>query len=263
MDLHMPGLSGTELTSLIRQHEVFLHTPIVFLTGDPDPEKQFEVLEFGADDFLQKPIRPRHLVAAIESRVKRARALGKQRMTEASRHPATGLMARPHLLQRLGTACPRSTAAACSSSSRGRATLRERYGYAALERLMMTEVGRRWANWPATTRPRASTTTRSWCSRRTSTTAQLDAQARVWRDGIGQHGFDVDGHSLRLRATVGYAALRHGLTDAGSALEAAEHAARGARSTAIGIAAYAPPDRGATATCPRTCATRWPTIASN
>jgi DNA-binding response OmpR family regulator len=74
MDLHMPGLSGTELTALIREHEVFLHTPIVFLTGDPDPEKQYEVLECGADDFLQKPIRPRHLIAAIESRVKRARA---------------------------------------------------------------------------------------------------------------------------------------------------------------------------------------------
>jgi CheY-like chemotaxis protein len=101
MDLHMPGMSGTELTAMIRQHEAFLHTPIVFLTGDPDPDKQFEVLEMGADDLLQKPIRPRHLVAAIESRVKRARALGKQRMSESSRHPATGLMARPHLLQRL------------------------------------------------------------------------------------------------------------------------------------------------------------------
>jgi DNA-binding response OmpR family regulator len=76
MDLHMPGLSGTELTMLIRKHEAFLHTPIVFLTGDPDPEKQFEVLESGADDFLSKPIRPRHLVAAVESRVKRARSAG-------------------------------------------------------------------------------------------------------------------------------------------------------------------------------------------
>ena len=119
MDLHMPGMSGTELTTMIRAHESFLHTPIVFLTGDPDPEKQYEVLEVGADDFLQKPIRPRHLIAAIESRVKRARMLGKQRMTEASRHPATGLMARPVLLQQLSTALPaRRPNVACVFGSR-------------------------------------------------------------------------------------------------------------------------------------------------
>ena len=61
MDLHLPGTSGTELTDLIRAHPTFAHIPIVFLTGDPDPERQFEVLERGADDFLSKPIRP-HLM---------------------------------------------------------------------------------------------------------------------------------------------------------------------------------------------------------
>jgi len=143
MDLHMPGMSGTELTTMIRQHEAFLHTPIVFLTGDPDPDKQFEVLEMGADDLLQKPIRPRHLVAAIESRVKRARALGKQRMSESSRHPATGLMARPHLLQRLGAALPAVHGGGVYFIEvEGSGTLRDRFGYAALEHLM-TEAGRR------------------------------------------------------------------------------------------------------------------------
>jgi EAL domain-containing protein (putative c-di-GMP-specific phosphodiesterase class I)/CheY-like chemotaxis protein len=246
MDLHMPGLSGTELTSLIRQHEVFLHTPIVFLTGDPDPEKQFEVLECGADDFLQKPIRPRHLVAAIESRVKRARALGKQRMTEASRHPATGLMARPHLLQRLGSNLPSIHGGGVFFVEiEGTATLRERFGYAALEKLM-TEVGRRLGELAGNNPASRLNDNAFLVFTPNIDDLQLDAQARVWRDGIGQHGFDVDGHSLRLRATVGLAALRHGFTDAGSALEAAELAARQARSTAIGIAAYEPPDRGAT-----------------
>src|SRR3546814_20658488 len=62
-DLHMPGRDGAEITALIRAHAAFAHTPIVFLTGDPDPETQFEVLQVGADDFLTKPVRPRHLVA--------------------------------------------------------------------------------------------------------------------------------------------------------------------------------------------------------
>ena len=73
MDLHMPGRDGMSLTLQIRQRPEFLHLPIVFLTGDPDPERQFEVLESGADDFLTKPIRPRHLIAAVSNRIQRAR----------------------------------------------------------------------------------------------------------------------------------------------------------------------------------------------
>src|SRR5690606_20180231 len=44
MDLHMPGLDGAELTALIREHSEFAPTPIVFLTGDEDPERRFEAL---------------------------------------------------------------------------------------------------------------------------------------------------------------------------------------------------------------------------
>src|SRR5690606_22316104 len=40
MDLHIPGMDGVELTHLIRGHEAHGHVPIVFLTGDPDPERQ-------------------------------------------------------------------------------------------------------------------------------------------------------------------------------------------------------------------------------
>jgi len=64
-------------------------------------------------------------VAAIESRVKRARALGRQRMTESSRHPATGLMARPHLLQRLGAALPSTRGGVFFVEIEGNATLEQ------------------------------------------------------------------------------------------------------------------------------------------
>ena len=72
MDLHMPGTSGTTLTVQIREHPRFEQIPVVFLTGDQDPERQLEVLEHGADDFILKPVRPRHLIAAVQSRVRRA-----------------------------------------------------------------------------------------------------------------------------------------------------------------------------------------------
>jgi len=49
MDLHMPGLDGAELTALIRGHAEFALTPVVFLTGDDDPERRFDALDIGAE----------------------------------------------------------------------------------------------------------------------------------------------------------------------------------------------------------------------
>ncbi len=242
MDLHMPGLSGTELTALIRRHDAFMHTPIVFLTGDPDPEKQFEVLECGADDFLQKPIRPRHLIAAVESRVRRARTLGQARTVEASRHPVTGLSTRSHLLQHLGASLPGSQRGGLLFIEiEGTSSLREHYGYAALERLI-TEAGRLLGTL-AGRDPATRLNDSAFLVYAADTEAtQLEALARELRDGIGRHPFELDGDRLRLRATIGHVALQHGFSDAGSALEAAEKAVRLARSHPIGLAAYAPPE---------------------
>lgn len=54
MDLHMPGMSSTELTTKIRGHGGYAHIPVVFLTGDTDPERHLEVLDSGADDYPEQ-----------------------------------------------------------------------------------------------------------------------------------------------------------------------------------------------------------------
>lgn len=246
MDLHMPGLSGTELTAMIRQHEEFLHTPIVFLTGDPDPETQFAVLECGADDFLQKPIRPRHLIAAVESRIKRARAVGRRRQGGGERHPSTGLLARPHLLQRLSAALPAADGrgGVLFVEIEGAASLRERYGYAALE-TAMTEAGRRLARL-AGEHPAARLNDNGFLVLVPDLAPErLEDYARSLRDGLAHEPVDLGADAIRLRAAVGHVALRHGFRDAGEVLEAAEQTARAARNTPIGLAAYTPPERAA------------------
>ncbi|MDQ3057792.1 MAG: response regulator, partial [Pseudomonadota bacterium] len=137
MDLHIPGLDGIAMTEQIRAHEEYLHTPIVFLTGDPDPDRQFEVLAGGADDFLNKPIRPRHLVAAVQSRVQRARKLGESRMRTGP-SPETGLLPRAVLIERLAGMLrqPAATGALLFVEIAGSSRLREHYGYAAYEHFM-------------------------------------------------------------------------------------------------------------------------------
>lgn len=101
MDLNMPGCDGLELTALIREREGYVSTPIVFLSGDPDSDRQFAALDAGGDDFLTKPIRPKYLVAAVTNRVRRARAATRRNRERRQRDPTTGLNERAQLLDAL------------------------------------------------------------------------------------------------------------------------------------------------------------------
>ena len=74
MDLYLPGLSGMEAAQVIRQHQAYFGTPIVFLSIEWDQDVQIRTLQQG-DDFLKKPVLEEYLVSAVDSRIKRARAL--------------------------------------------------------------------------------------------------------------------------------------------------------------------------------------------
>lgn len=240
MDLHMPGLDGMRLTALIRQNPHQQLLPIVFLTGDPDPERQFEVLDSGADDFLTKPIRPRHLVAAVANRIRRSRqqAQGTAEGVALS-NPETGLPTRHNLMLQLDTALAASEHGGLMfieiASALG---LRERYGYAAFERLMV-QAGRRLAE---AARPhllaRLNDNSFLLLGRGMDEDA-VDALARSVRQALSAHPFVVrDDESLHLRCAVGHARLSQGFEDAGIALEAVERTALQARLLADGVAAY-------------------------
>ena len=75
LDLYMPGCSGLELAKVIRQHDAYLGTPIVFVSAEEDVTRQFDALRIGADDFLTKPLSDERLIAWVRIRASRARAL--------------------------------------------------------------------------------------------------------------------------------------------------------------------------------------------
>lgn len=102
MDLYMPDCDGMELTALIREREAFVSTPIVFLSGEQDADKHFEALSAGGDDFLSKPIRPKHLISAVLNRVRRARRQQRRAPTATPEpRPASGTVDQARLLERL------------------------------------------------------------------------------------------------------------------------------------------------------------------
>ena len=246
MDLHMPGISGTALTVQIREHPRFASVPVVFLTGDQDPERQMEVLENGADDYILKPVRPRHLIAAVQSRVRRSRALQHKQVVaaEPERHPVTGLYTRPVLMQKLAAQLPSAAGGVLLVEVGNAAALRNRFGYAGFETLM-NDAGRHLgsiANPHAVARLSDNAFLVVVAQLDSS---QMDACARSLRDGLGYQDFSAGSETLRLRGTVGHAHHGHGFTDAGSVLAAAEQAASDARALPISVAAYVPPKKSA------------------
>lgn len=73
LDVYMEQCSGLELAMVIRQDDRNAGIPIVFLSTEARIEKQLVAMNLGGDDFLTKPILPRHLLQTITSRLRRAR----------------------------------------------------------------------------------------------------------------------------------------------------------------------------------------------
>jgi len=75
VDLWMKQCSGKELASVIRQQPQYGSIPIVFLSGEGDKDVQLDAMSEGGDDFLTKPIIAKHLLAAVNMRIRRFREL--------------------------------------------------------------------------------------------------------------------------------------------------------------------------------------------
>jgi DNA-binding response OmpR family regulator/EAL domain-containing protein (putative c-di-GMP-specific phosphodiesterase class I) len=103
MDLYMPGANGIELTQLIRARNDACFIPIVFLSGEDDVEKKILALYSGADDFLTKPARPQHLVATVQTRIRRTKEMI-EKSSNVRVDAASGLATRRCLLDELNKA---------------------------------------------------------------------------------------------------------------------------------------------------------------
>ena len=65
LDVHLPGMSGLELASLIQARRP--EQPIIVITGDPDPKLAREALSRGPVSYLLKPFEMSELLSAVES----------------------------------------------------------------------------------------------------------------------------------------------------------------------------------------------------
>lgn len=82
LDIMMPKKNGIEVCKLLRTQPKFQQTIIVFLTALNDELSHVKGLEFGADDFISKPISPRVMVSKVNSFFRRLKNEGTSKIIE-------------------------------------------------------------------------------------------------------------------------------------------------------------------------------------
>lgn len=233
MDLYMPDCDGMELTAIIREREAFVSTPIVFLSGEHNTDKHFEALNAGGDDFLSKPIRPKHLISAVTNRLRRARHLRKRTLQQNPRDPISGLYDRAHVLDqvnaRLADESGGEHGALVFVELDGAASLREKLGLIGFETLL-TAVG----TFLASHVEGKELVTRFGDASFLLLSAESDGEtlkrrAVSLRDRIAREAFDPGTGALHVALSFGICPFAAALGDAGTMLNAAERALSDAR----------------------------------
>ena len=86
VDLNMPGMSGLDLQSYLKENGVAL--PVIFLSGRADVPKAVRAVREGAIDFLEKPFDYKRVVSLIEDCLRRdaeGRAAHERRRAHSAR----------------------------------------------------------------------------------------------------------------------------------------------------------------------------------
>lgn len=88
LDVMMPKMDGYEVCTRIRSMDDYKNVPIIFLTAKSSEMDEVHGLNIGADDFIQKPISPKKLVARVKSNLRKIETM--QSDTAASKEITAG-----------------------------------------------------------------------------------------------------------------------------------------------------------------------------
>ncbi len=83
LDVMMPEMDGIEVCEMIKQIPSLSRTIITFLTARSEDYSQIAGFEAGADDYINKPIKPRLLISRIKALLRRFEIHNNERESES------------------------------------------------------------------------------------------------------------------------------------------------------------------------------------
>ncbi len=67
LDVYMPGITGIEVCKILRQDELFVDLPIIFITASIEDKILKEAFDAGGNDYVRKPVNNIELITRISS----------------------------------------------------------------------------------------------------------------------------------------------------------------------------------------------------
>jgi two-component system alkaline phosphatase synthesis response regulator PhoP len=82
LDIMMPKMDGYEVCKKLRNMPEFKDIPVIFLTAKGDEIDEVKGLSIGGDDYIQKPVSPKRIIARVKSNLRRSENLVENDISE-------------------------------------------------------------------------------------------------------------------------------------------------------------------------------------
>jgi putative nucleotidyltransferase with HDIG domain len=84
LDLNLPDIGGLAVCRILKDHERTHRIPVVVITASDRPEDKSHALDLGVEDFVNKPVNPKELVARVQALIRSSELSG--RLLQAYTH---------------------------------------------------------------------------------------------------------------------------------------------------------------------------------
>ncbi len=245
IDATLPDARGIDLVQVMRQQAEHATMPIVLAAAAGDASERFDAIAAGADEVLVKPLKARHVVGVIRSRVQRAQWLRAQAEAGAARDPKTGLYPRSLVLDRISGRIGTQGSALLMIQFDDIASLRESIGTSALAAVDI-EIGFRLRELLANHDMACGLRDFSWLVLLTRDRREILTQlAERIRFAIVERPLMRANEPIAVSASIGLVALDEDPLDADTAVRAAERACTDGNARGGNIALWSAPDEAA------------------
>lgn len=242
IDATLPDARGIDLVQVMRQQSEHATLPIVMAADGGDATERFDAIAAGADEVLVKPLKARHVVGVIRSRVQRAQWLRAQAEAGAARDPKTGLYSRSLVLDRIGSRIGTQGAALMMIQFDDSQQVSSRIGLSAMAAID-NDMGARLRTCLAHHDLACGLRDFTWLVLLTrDRREQISQLAERLRFAIVERPYSIGNDEIGVSASIGLVAIDDAPTDVDLAIQTAERACTDAKSRGGNLALWSAVD---------------------
>jgi len=205
VDADLRGADSLRLVHGLRDDAASAEIPVILVANSRELATREQAIAGGADEYLLKPVKPRHLISVIESRLKRSRRFSSKRV--GNRDEATGLYPRREFIERAEAAKGQSGAVAMYVALDESESLRKQLGISGQSRLDVV-VGQAFKeNLRAEDLPALYQDCRYLVLLRRANRTDAMASAESLRESLARRRIQIGSHEVALNASLGLATL--------------------------------------------------------